>query len=90
MLQLVKPAGPLAANKYKLNDRFIGDLQPRSKPFLVFDSVLPLRIVPRAAAGRGRNLWRPRCGRAPSITKTERRRSANLLRMPTGLMCKLR
>jgi hypothetical protein len=29
-------------------------------------------------------------GRAPSITKTERPRSANLLRMPTGLMCKLR
>jgi hypothetical protein len=29
-------------------------------------------------------------GRAPSITKTERRRSANLLQMPRGLMCKLR
>src|SRR5712672_1477890 len=29
-------------------------------------------------------------GRAPSITKTERRRSANLQQMPRGLMCKLR
>src|SRR5258705_6670346 len=36
-------------------------------------------IVSRAAAER-RN----------SITKTERRRSANLLQMPRGLMCKLR
>ena len=37
---LVKPAGAPAANKHrvKLNDRFIGDLQPRSKPFLIFDS----------------------------------------------------
>ena len=34
----------------------------------------------------GGRVW----GRAPAITKTERRRSANLLRMPTGLMCKLR
>ena len=29
-------------------------------------------------------------GRTPSITKTERRRSANLLQTPRGLMCKLR
>src|SRR5258706_15694330 len=29
-------------------------------------------------------------GRAPSITKTERRRSANLRQMPRGLMCKPR
>ena len=41
----------------------------------------PPGTVPRAAAGR--------VG-APSITKTERRRSASLLQMPTGLTCKLR
>src|SRR5258707_11793950 len=31
-----------------------------------------------------------RAGRAPSITKTESPRPANLLQMPRGLMCKLR
>ena len=44
----------------------------------------------RGGAGRGKKFMPARvCGRAPSITKIERRRSANLLRMPTGLMCKL-
>ena len=39
------------------------------------------------AAGRAKKIDRP--GRL-SITKTERPRSANLLQMPRGLMCKLR
>jgi transposase len=43
--------------------------------------------------GTGVRVWgRPRIrgGWGPSITKTERRRSANLLQMPRGLMYKLR
>src|ERR1700694_4084349 len=47
---------------------------------------------PASRGGRPRKNRGPACvrGRAPSITKTERRRSANLLQMPTGLMCRLR
>ncbi len=43
--------------------------------------------------GRARKIYRGRVcvrGRVPSITKTERPRSANLLQMPRGPMCKLR
>jgi hypothetical protein len=48
----------------------------------------PPGIVTRAAAGRAKKKFGGR-GR-PSITKTERPRSANLLQMPKGPMCKLR
>jgi len=30
---------PVKPNKHGLNDRFIGDLQPRSKPYLVWDTM---------------------------------------------------
>jgi hypothetical protein len=53
---------------------------------LIEDELAP-GFVSRAAAGRAKKIG----GRGrPSITKTERLRSANLLRMPKGLMCKLR
>ena len=54
---------------------------------LLMAPTAPAGIVSRAAAKRAKKVD----GRGrPSITKIERLRSADLLRMPRGLMCKLR
>jgi integrase len=38
MLQRVEKRRPTAPNKHRLNDRFIGDLRPKEKPFLIWDT----------------------------------------------------
>jgi hypothetical protein len=39
MLQRVAKPHPTAPNKHRLNDRYIGDLLPKEKPFLVWDTI---------------------------------------------------
>jgi integrase len=39
MLQRVEKPRLAAPNKHRLNDRFIGDLKPTTKPFLVWDTI---------------------------------------------------
>src|SRR4051812_50144417 len=39
MLQRVAKPHPTAPNKHRLNDRYIGDLLPKEKPFLIWDTI---------------------------------------------------
>ena len=67
MLQRIEKRRPAPANKHRLNDRFISDLQPKEKAFLVWDTMqrgLLVKVEPTSHRSfkcfysrRGKSRW---------------------------------